>query len=372
MSDVDPYAPPRPRRRRLVAHEPDSPALRRLKFVALFGTIAAVLTEAVGLSSLQSRQGYAFFALAATGAATTLLFVLLLRRSVGVLLKHANLLLPLGLLVTFDTALYYLATVPLVSGFLHPSWTFSVLASSYTLSGAFLLGLVSSVFFGCWTMLLVLQAVRDDRVEPLEALSGWPEQLWRTFVVMSFGWGVTLFVVGALFWSLGSLGLIYVSIVTVGVLALLWNFATAAILPVALARSGSLIVAIREGVGVSLKHARAWALPLLSHLLLLGLIVLLWVSYQTTSIGSFHQQSDTVIQVNGFWLGAFEDSSRWYTKLMQTVRAPEVGLVSLLFKMLLTVVAIVMKIEIVSKLRDSGVLDEEPSLSSGEFGRGSE
>ena len=57
-------------------------------------------------------------------------------------------------------------------------------------------------------------------------------------------------------------------------------------------------------------------------------------------------QSKTNFSVNGFWTGGYENECRWYGKLMQTMEAPTVALISTVLTLVFGVLAVAIKLRI--------------------------
>jgi hypothetical protein len=74
---------------------------------------------------------------------------------------------------------------------------------------------------------------------------------------------------------------------------------------------------------------------------------------------SFTTRTTTNWSVNGFWTGGYENECRWYDNLMEAAEAPPLPLISSLLGMLFAVLAIAVKLRIVTELHKSGFIQPE-------------
>lgn len=326
--------------------------LKTLRLLAALGAAAVLVYELVGMFPLQPRQSYAFIPFFGILLVTLVLGVTLFRRSTQLLLRHPDLLVPIGLLIAFDSAL---AVVPRLGALGALSGRLELLSISAELSLMVILSLALHVLFAGWMTQLVLDVVLLDRSNLVAGFRNWRRTFLRTLVVVLLGWGLLFLVLGSMLTTLARA--IPLLLVLMGVLAFVWNFCTVAVLPVVVHRRDSLWNGIRAGVRISVAYAKRWMWVLLAQLFVLG--VLVYWSVTTTSALSFKSNAKFSVQV--FWIGAYENSSRWYTEMMQVAEAAPVEFLSTLLLIVLTVVAIAVKLEIVSVLFQSGELDDGAS-----------
>ena len=141
-----------------------------LRLTALLGTSIVLCRAPSSLPSIQPRQDWGFIVLMLAIPAVASACVLLLPSATGKLEQHLDLLLPLGLYITIMELLSTLTMIPVLAAVLAPSWSFTILSLSFSVSAAFLLLIAIAIAYAGWTTTLVLQAVREDRVDPIATL----------------------------------------------------------------------------------------------------------------------------------------------------------------------------------------------------------
>jgi hypothetical protein len=319
--------------------------LRRVAFV---GAAAVLLQQAVTDLPLKARQEAGFLVLVLALLAVVLTLRLLLPAATRKLLRHKDLLVPLGLLVLAEGVLGWLLLLP-VAAVLVAFRPLHLGVLTLSLSGAAVLGVLLRAAYGTWATTLILDAVRRDRADPLEALGGLRRWFWRVLGLECIGWGA-LFAGLALALALAAAAQ-PLAILLIGAGSLLWNLATAALLPVALDDRLSFGAALRAGIGASWAHRGRWWKPVMVQLLLLGAFTFVSVSYtETSGPGGVTTHTTTNWGVNGFWTGGYTDDCRWYGALMQALEAPKLGMVNTALGLLFGVLAVTVKLHIVTAL----------------------
>lgn len=96
--------------------------------------------------------------------------------------------MPLGLYLTAEAVLSMLLAIPVVSAVFSPAWNLKILAFRSSLSLNFLIQVALAVTYAGWTTALILQAVRQDQVDPASTLSAWPAWFWRVLGAEAIGW----------------------------------------------------------------------------------------------------------------------------------------------------------------------------------------
>jgi len=129
------------------------------------------------------------------------------------------------------------------------------------------------------------------------------------------------------------------------VFAVMWNFATAAVLPVGIQSGPGFWAAFRAGVQVSLAHLPKWWLLLLAHMLLLGLFIIFYSRWNQSGT----QHANLSWNVNVFWTGGYESDCRWYGKLVELYKTSKLPLVETSLGLLFGAMAIAVKIAIVQR-----------------------
>lgn len=175
-----------------------------------------------------------------------------------------------------------------------------------------------------------------------------------------FGWGILL-AVSAVVLTAGAASMT-VAIVLLGVTSLAWNLLTAAVLPVALADTRSFWPAMKHGLSVSRAGMHKWALLVIAQMVLLGWVTFIHVSYTTHEtersdseyrsimMEKTETKTQTDWRVNSFWTGGYANDCKWHESLMKSVESKPLELVDRLLTLLFAVLAIAVKIKIVSGL----------------------
>ena len=373
MSDPEPSSPLPPES----PGSPDHPgrgsgALRVLRRVALVGTGAVVAWNVVSLARIEPRQEYGFHVLVLAGVAVGLALRVLLPDAARRLRRHPDLLVPLGLYVTADTLLTLLAKLPGLAALLTPSWPVKIFSLSIGLSLFFVIEILLGLIYAGWTTVLVLQAVRRDRVDPVRAVAGVRRWFPRVLAAEFVGWAV-FFAGLAVAVAIGT-NSVELAMLLIGVGGLVWNLATAALLPVAVAEEGSLGQALRAGLRVSWAGKRRWWRLVVAQMVLLGCVTYIAVSFtHSPRPGVFQTQSRSTWHVHGFWAGGYPDACHWHTDLMQTVEAEPLPLVTTLLGLIFAVLAIAIKLRITADVYGprpaEGVAGDAVALSPAEPGR---
>jgi hypothetical protein len=362
--------------------QPNSSAARVLRLIALAGTSAVVLWHVVALRHMESRQEWGFAVLVLAGLAVALTLRLVLPAESRRLLRHKDILIPLGLYIPASALLPALAAIPALAALLNPAWTLKILSISLGLSVAFLIQMMLAVILAGWTTTLVLQAVREDAVEPMRALRDIGRWLLPVLGTEFIGWTVLFAGVAvAIALATASIGL---ALILIAVVSLVWNLATAALLPVVVAERGPFLAALREGIQVSWARMRHWWWPVVLQMILLGWVTFIHVSFSSSpGPGMFTTQTKTNWQVNGFWTGGFEDTFRWHGELMKALEVEPLPLITTLLELMFAVLAIAIKLRIVTgmyaplplereKLDELGLGQESNMPTAGEADRGAQ
>jgi hypothetical protein len=336
-----------------------------LRLAASIGIGIVLCCQASSLFSMEPRQDWGFIVLVLAVPAVGLVSILLLPSAVAKLKQHLDLILPLGLYITSMYLLNALATIPVLASVLSPSWSFKILSLSFSISVAFLLLIALAVAYAGWTPIMILQAVREDRVDPIAAFSSIGKWFWRVLGAETIGWGV-LFTALAVGLALAAAAL-PLALTLLGLFFVIWNLMTAALLPVVFEHSG-FSAAIRQGIRVSWTGKSRWWLPVLAQMVLLGFVTFISVSFTSNPHpGSFNMQSKTHYSVNGFWTGGYQNECHWYTDLMKEAEARTLPLIETLLGILFGVLAILVKIKVTTEVYGSPGNDAAGEGQPGRF-----
>jgi hypothetical protein len=318
--------------------------------VAAAGVGLVLLQQAVSAGPLQPRQGGGFVVLVVAVLAVALAFRWLLPSALVALRRAPDLLVPLGLLVFVEAVVGWLLLLPPLAAVLAPSTSVKVLSLSFTVSLAVVLTILLRVAYAAWMTTLVLDAVREGRADlPRSFARSW-RRFGRVLALVFVGWGM-LFLGLLLVITLAACAM-PLALVLVGLGSLLWNLATAALLPVALGeellRFGP---ALGKGIRVSWSFKGRWWKLVVVQMGLLGWVTFVSLSYTEERPGSTTTRSVTNWSVNGFWTGGYEDECRWYGKVMEALQAPGLAVVSTALTLVFGVLAVGIKLAITEDLR---------------------
>lgn len=337
-------------------NEDTSPATSLLRLTAFLGTAAVLLWHTIGVTQLQPRQAGGFIVLLLAAVSVGFMLMIVLADESGDLLRHTDLLVPLGLLVTAGATFNILAMLPIAAVLLTASWPVTFLTTSFAVSVSLIFMLLLSAVYVGWTTVLIFQLVVRGRTDLLEALMIIRLWFWRVLALELFGWGV-IFGFFAVVFSTGLLS-ISIGLIILGIASLLWNLITAALLPVALADPRPFREALRHGMEVSLTGMSRWASLIVVQMLLLGWITFVHVSYttresrhsDTTDSVTTTQHTSTNWHVNSFWTGDYADSCKWHENFMKALGAPPLPLVDALLTLLFALLAIAIKFRIINNV----------------------
>jgi hypothetical protein len=338
-----------------------------LRSVAIVGTSVVFLSRAASLFQMEPRQEWGIVILVVASLAVGITCLTMLRVELAKLSRHWDLLLPLGLYITAQGLLELLMVIPVLSTMLTPFTSFQVLSLSFSISVAFILQLALSVVYAGWVTALIIQAVRENQVDPLSCFVGKPNWFWRVLGAMAIGWTVE-FAVLAVVLAVGMV-VLPLALLAIAVFSVVWNLMTAAFLPVVVSEDKPFGDVLREGFRVSWENKSRWWLVVVAQMVLLGWVTFFAVSYTSNPRpGTFTTQEKTDFSVNAFWTGGYEDECRWHSKLMAAAEAKQLPLAQFLLSLVFAVLAVLVKLRITDRLYsrsqfatvDSSTMDYEP------------
>jgi hypothetical protein len=270
-----------------------------------------------------------------------------------------------------NALLGWLLSLPALAALAEPVWQGAVLQVTFTLSLGLLASILLAVLHAGWTTSLILQvtshrgkrqagetraqyylslmlpATSRHRVELLAPLTNPGHWFGRTLAVLAAGTLGLLAVAGALISAGGTSGFV---LFLLAILALAWNLLTAGWLLGALRSRGSFFEALGEGLRASRQGAGRWWGVVVLHLILMGWVTFLHVSYSSSAGGRFSSQTKTDWGVNAFWTGGYEGGCRWYAQLARTTEAPQLLPVATLLGLLFGAVAVAVKLTVAQRM----------------------
>jgi hypothetical protein len=318
--------------------------LTPLRWIALLGPCFVLLVDAVQMTRMQARQAAGFLVLILAVIAVALFIALLTPSAMRRMIQHKDIFVPLSLLVLAERMVTWLALLPLLGTMMKFSTPAALMGLIPSLSILFLLHIFLAVAFAAWTTAMVVQIVATGRCDLLEGIAAAKRGFLRVFGFEFIGWAVTMswLVFALLFMRVAMpFALLLVAVGTV-----LWNFATAALLPHAFLGAPDFGSALREGFRVSWAGVGRWWGLLILQMLLLGFVIFYSLH---TSERPGHYSHNISWSVNAFWIGGYHNECHWYSKLMSAFNAPKLDFVSTLLGLLFSVLAIALKLTIVER-----------------------
>lgn len=319
--------------------------LATLRWVALFGLAALVLHDLYASFPLRPRQGYGIVLLALMMVAVGVVSLVLMPRAVSLLARRLDLLIPLALVILAGRLLGWLAGLPILGALLSPSLPLRLSSLSFSFSLHFVLSIALAVAYATWMTAAILALVRMDQRDPCAVVPVAFTRYWRVLGTESIGWVVVFVGLATLLPLMGVLG--FFALVPMALLAAGWNFATAAILPVAFESTQGFWLTFRDGVSVSLSNLKKWWPLLLAQMILLGMFIFYYARW---SEGTNHHASVNW-NVNTFWTGGYENECRWYGKLTEAYKTSKLPLVETLLALLFGAMAVAIKITVVQRMQ---------------------
>ncbi len=317
-------------------------SIHTLRRVAWFGLATVFIVDLVLSARLRAGLTLGVVMLLVFPIAVGLVSLVMMPNAAGTLVRSKDLLVPLALVTVAGKVLTWLAAAPGFSAVLTPSFPLRLLNLSFGISLSFLLHMALAVAYATWVTGCILELVHRGNDDPRCVLPAVPGRFWRVLGLEFIGWAVAMAAVVAILPLMPALG--YFALAPMFVFAVAWNFATAAVLPVAWPGEAGFWASFRAGVSVSRTHLRQWWGLLLAQMLLLGLVLFYF------SRGSGWHGTVTA-SVNAFWTGGYEDDCRWYGNLAKALHTPTLPLVKTLLSLLFGAFAVAIKITIVQRLQ---------------------
>ena len=314
--------------------------LRTLRRVALFGLAGVVSIELLSTGPSRGGLGLGLAMLLVASLAVVVVSLVLMPAAAGTLFGNKDLLVPLALVTVASKLLGWLAAAPGFSALLAPTFPLHLLSLSFGVSLSFLLQIALGVAYATWVTGAVVELVRHGNSDPCRVLPLLPGRYWRILGVEFLGWGVMMAATSVLLLLMPVL--MFIALALLLGFAVAWNFATAAVLPVAWTEEGRLWPSFRTGMAASRARLGQWWPLLLAQLLLLGMIFL--------NYSSSGGHTNFSWSINAFWTGGYEDDCRWYDKLAEACHRPKLPVVETLLSLLFGAFAVAIKVAIVQRL----------------------
>ena len=316
---------------------------------ALAGVAAVLIQQAVSAVIWhQPRQGWGFVVLAIAVPAVLATVVVMMPNAGRRLLRHPDLLIPLGLLIFAEAVLGWLALLPMAGPLLGAAKSVNLVGIGLSISVTFVVAIILRVAYAAWQTTLIMQATNEDRSDTIATLAVARRWFLRVLGMETVGWVVHFLGIAVAF-ALAPAAIV-LTLIAIGLWSIVWNLATAALLPVAVQGTPGFFAALVRGISVSLAGLRHWGYVVIAQLLLLGLVTFCSVTYTEKQGANTTTKSNSNWSVNGFWTSGYEDTCRWHEKMMEAASAPKLALVTTLHGLLFGIVAILVKLHITARL----------------------
>jgi hypothetical protein len=319
-----------------------------LRSLALIGVAIVLVQESIAGLPWQPRQEAGLLVLLLAAIAVSVSLVWLMPDAWRKLRRCSDLLVPLGILTLAEAVVGWLTLIPAMGAFLSPTTRLEFAAITFTVSVSFLLTIALNVAYGAWVTLLVLDVTRTEQADSARTLSNSWSWFFRVLGLEFIGWAV-MFAGLAVALMIAPVSFV-LALPLIGIGALVWNLATAALLPVALDAQLGFWEALCKGIAVSWANKGRWWKPIVAQMALLGWLTFVIVSYSETTPRGFSRQEKTNWAVNAFWTGAYENDCRWYGDLMKALNAPKVTVIATALSLVFGVMAIAVKLTIAGEL----------------------
>lgn len=258
-----------------------------------------VLTHLGSLFS-ESSAGGRVYAAGFVLIALTLGLALLLREG-RELLRMLQVLAPLGILLLVDAVLGLLASwITLLT------WSVDVGLGpiGLPLSAYLLASLLATSIAYVWVSLCILYVAQGDGPSDalLRGFVAIPSRFLRGLGVLFVGHALPLLVIALLIVILQQPpGVMFGFVILVAVATLLWNAWTATALLHVLATDTPWLGSMLDAMQSAWRHVRAWGVPMVTQLTLLGFVTIIGTSYNAQLI----------------WVGAYTCDSKWFEAISE-------------------------------------------------------
>jgi hypothetical protein len=318
--------------------------IQTLRRVAGIGLAIVLLVDFVLSVRAGTGWGLGLILLVVFPVAVGLVSLLLMPQATGTLLGNKDVLVPLALVTVAGKVLGWLAAAPFLGALISSSMPLQFLGLSLGLSVSFLMHIALAVAYATWMTATVLAFVRSGERDPCRMLPASWSPFWRMLGLEFIGWTAVMLMMAVLLLLMPMLG--FFALVPMAVFAVGWNFATAAVLPVAMSSEAGFWQSFRDGISVSLGNVRRWWPLLLAQMLLLGMIFFFYSREGHNTNVSWN--------VNTFWTGGYEADCRWYGKVVDVYHTAKLPLVDTLLGLLFGAFAVAIKVRIVQGMTLDG------------------
>jgi hypothetical protein len=332
--------------------------LQSLRWAGLIGLAVVLVNDAVVSLPWKPRQEYGLAMLAFFIVAVVIISLLLMPKAVGALWRNKDLLLPLALLTTVLQLIEWLTALPALGSLLNASRPVHLFKLSFALSAGSILTIGAFVAYATWMTATIVAFVRAGQNNPCAAMPAAFKHFWRVFGLQFIGVFTVIVGIALLLSLMPAIGTF--TLILMALFGVLWNFSTAALLPVGIESGQGFWAACRAGMRASLANLPKWWLLLLAQMLLLGMLMFFSVGWNQ---GGTHH-TNLSWNVNVFWIGGYEDECRWYGKLVEVYQTTAMPLIKTLLTLLFGAMAVGVKLAIVQRLQKEPAATVSESTSA--------
>lgn len=315
--------------------------LQMLRRGAVIGLVLVLNVDFLRSTRLPNVAGLGLVMLLVLGVAVAGAAWWLMSEATGALIRHKDLLIPTALVLVLGKILTWLSAAPVLGALLNPSLPVHLFSLSLSISIGLVLHIALMGAYATWMTAVVLEFARNGQSDPGRTLLILRTKFWRGLGLLFIGWAVVMVATALLLMLMPALQ--FAALIPLAAFAVVWNLATAALLPVALEHPGGFWESFRVGVQVSWANWKKWGLLVVVQLLLLG-----WIFYYYHSHGG---NTNISWSVNVFWTGGFADDCKWYDKLAAVLKVSPLPLVDTLLSLLFGAFAVAIKLAIVQRLQ---------------------
>jgi hypothetical protein len=328
---------------------------RTLRILAAAGVVWVVLKRLPYTPAAAPGQrviwGFALLTLALLAAVSWALF----REETRQLLRHTDLLVPLGLLVSANELLRTLTNFPVNVSLVTVDFETGYVGWAPTHYGELLREaylLAAGVIYAGWVMTLVIELTGGGTVSLARAFKESLRRFWKVLAVLALGWSVAFALTQ--FIRMSTEGFLPFALL-LGVSCLCWNVVTAPLLPFVLAEGRRPFPhAVRDGLRAGWVHWRLWLVPVALQYALLGGVSFFPIGLDSQyAVGNILRGVELNVQwdASGIWTGAFANSFGWYSTALKTLVSGGDLLTYVLLSALFSAFAIIIKLRVTRLLR---------------------
>jgi hypothetical protein len=294
----------------------------------------------------------------------TIVSLIVLARSFIKVLEAPDLLVPVGLYIFAGFLSGFLIQSSPFIGFRDGRSNFA--DAGFAVVSAIVLQLALAACFTGWMTRVILKFVETGRVDLTGSFENIKWWFPRTALTLIFGWLpviLLLFVLIPLSYRASSFAfstLIYPIMFALAAFSLIWNLATAVLLPHVLTAQTNLREAIGEGLRIGWLNKAKTIVPVILLMLVSGWIVFISVTFndQVTEKKKFGEYSfgedysikhQTNYSSEFVWVADYPEKSKWHAAMMGAVKQEPLETMDFRIMLLLLLLSVTVNLEIIRR-----------------------